>query len=98
MTVEEIAQRVGFMWNGVWQVDEAKFRRAIELARTGAFNEAIPLCTVQVMREPGHGGTFEGYGKLKTHLTGPECADAIERLRDANVPALLSGRDRTTSG
>jgi len=30
---EYIAQRVGFLWNGVWQVDEAKFRRAIELAK-----------------------------------------------------------------
>ena len=32
MTADEIAQRVGFLWNGVWQVDEAKFREAIELA------------------------------------------------------------------
>lgn len=32
MNYVEIARKVGLLWNGVWQVDEAKFRAAIELA------------------------------------------------------------------
>ena len=32
MNYIEIASKVGLLWNGVWQCDEAKFCRAIELA------------------------------------------------------------------
>lgn len=33
MTAQEIANEVGFFWNGVWVIDEAKFTKAIALAR-----------------------------------------------------------------
>lgn len=33
MTAQEIANEIGFFWNGVWVIDEAKFTKAIALAR-----------------------------------------------------------------
>ena len=83
MNYVDIGRKVGLVWNGVWQCDEAKFREAIAIAQKDALTEAAELCAKPVPRPAGYGGRFEGYGSMMGTKDGSECATALLKLRDA---------------
>lgn len=38
--IRALAEKVGLLWNGTWQVDEAKFMKAVEAAYQQGHNDA----------------------------------------------------------
>lgn len=54
-----------------------------ELVRADEREECAKVCEELLERPSGYQGTWEGYGKFKTQMTGQECATAIRARRKA---------------
>jgi hypothetical protein len=49
----------------------------VEKVESAERESCAKVCEEQLERPSGYQGTWEGYGKFKTQMTGQECADAI---------------------
>lgn len=58
-------------------VDVETLERFAELVRVDEREACAKVCGELLERPSGYQGTWEGYGKFKTQMTGQECAAAI---------------------
>jgi hypothetical protein len=69
----EITQMMGEPTPEELHVFLRTWQKAIQAER----EECAKLCEGLLERPSGYQGTWEGYGKFKTQMTGQECAAAI---------------------
>ena len=86
-TVIEMAKEAGLLTIGTADGSEAVYtwpkgiteeiKRFAELVRADEREACAKVCEELLERPSGYQGTWEGYGKFKTQMTGQECATAI---------------------
>jgi hypothetical protein len=85
-TVIEMAREAGWkdlrdydseMRHDFFMGNTDSLERLVELARADEREACAKVCEELLERPSGYQGTWEGYGKFKTQMTGQECADAI---------------------
>ena len=74
-TVIEMAREAG-VW-GAFMGEPEDLERFAELVRADEREACAKVCEELLERPSGYQGTWEGYGKFKTQMTGQECAAAI---------------------
>jgi len=73
-TVIEMAREAGLVGGPVYARGLERFA---ELVRADEREACAKVCEELLERPSGYQGTWEGYGKFKTQMTGQECATAI---------------------
>jgi hypothetical protein len=73
-TVIEMAREAGLVGGPVYARGLERFA---ELVRADEREACAKVCEELLERPSGYQGTWEGYGKFKTQMTGQECAAAI---------------------
>ena len=80
-TVIEMAREAGAVFPADGSYHKFEFEgsldRFAELVRADEREECAKVCEELLERPSGYQGTWEGYGKFKTQMTGQECATAI---------------------
>ena len=56
---------------------EREILRMFEAVRSEAYEDAARVCDRVIERPAGYGGSFEGYGPMKTRMTAEEIQEAI---------------------
>ena len=59
---------------------DAHLLAKFEAIRSETLNECAAACLVQIKRESGYHGQWEGYGSWMGDMTGPECSAVILAL------------------
>ena len=78
-TVIEMAKAAGLFTHKEVQPELERFA---ELVRADEREACAKVCEELLERPSGYQGTWEGYGKFKTQMTGQECAAAIRARRN----------------
>jgi hypothetical protein len=73
-TIIEMAREAGLVGGPVYARGLERFA---ELVRADEREACAKVCEELLERPSGYQGTWEGYGKFKTQMTGQECAAAI---------------------
>ena len=79
-TVIEMALEANFFMpqgESFYQAWPEEIERFAELVRADEREACAKVCEELLERPSGYQGTWEGYGKFKTQMTGQECAAAI---------------------
>jgi len=71
MTLDEITKLAGHRTVPPWVM------KLVQDAVSAEREACAKVCEQQLERPSGYQGTWEGYGRLKTQMTGQECAAAI---------------------
>ena len=75
-TVIEMARQSGY-GDHMSVLHAPALERFAELVRADEREACAKVCEELLDRPSGYQGTWEGYGKFKTQMTGQECAAAI---------------------
>ena len=60
-----------------WSATDDELQAFANLVRADEREACAKVCEELLERPSGYQGTWEGYGKFKTQMTGQECAAAI---------------------